>query len=810
MDCIDLVRTQVKDATPEDLNEILEQINRRFAKIMADGTKTSEEAVRQAAAETAESMKLAALIEKRSAVINRAVRKKTLDFIDTSFPDMPMKGVEAALGGVANARAGARDSVIAAQRALEKRYISQLERDLMNAGVFEIFASNTMGLDIARGLYSIDDPSVFAKLPKEAQAIAKIVHNLQEQARGDANKAGAWIGKMKGYIVRQSHDDVLMLRSGKDEWIKEIRDKLDYDKMFPEGPPDNMDKWLGKTFDNLVTGVHETLDASASKMAGFTGPGNLAKKASAERVLHFKSADDWYAYNQRFGKGYMSDAIVHGLMRSAQSTGLMMKLGTNPEFNLKSIVEAVESRVEAKGPEQKSAMNAAKRRVELLYSQISGKTNNPVNAVVARRFANLRGWVRMTSLGGAVISSITDPVIRASELRYQGKSFLSDLGEGLSDLAKGRSKAEYQAALHELEEFSESLIGSIAQRYDADTTVGAGIAKAEKLFFKLNLQTLWSDRSRAGAASAISRNVAGHHGKAWADVPEGLRRTLQLYNIGEPEWAVINKASVSEFEGRAYLTPEDLDAVDKGVAMKYRTFMADRVDTAYVVPDSKTRAILTQGLQPGTIPGEAIRAFMQFKTFPAVMIQKVLAREIYGYGGTRLKDIRSKEMRGLATLILSLTAAGYIAMTAKDLLKGRKPRPVDDKRTWLAAAMQGGALGIYGDFLFGETSRMGGGMWETMAGPMVGKSGEIVNFAKQTFGKGVEGELKSDALAKALRMTVNNTPGNNLFWLRPIMDYAVLYETQEALSPGYLRRMEKRIKKDQGQEFWLRPTEAAR
>ena len=39
-------------------------------------------------------------------------------------------------------------------------------------------------------------------------------------------------------------------------------------------------------------------------------------------------------------------------------------------------------------------------------------------------------------------------------------------------------------------------------------------------------------------------------------------------------------------------------------------------------------------------------------------------------------------------------------------------------------------------------------------------------------------------------------------------DYLFLYELQESLNPGYLRRMERNMEKQTGSEWWLRPTEA--
>jgi hypothetical protein len=48
----------------------------------------------------------------------------------------------------------------------------------------------------------------------------------------------------------------------------------------------------------------------------------------------------------------------------------------------------------------------------------------------------------------------------------------------------------------------------------------------------------------------------------------------------------------------------------------------------------------------------------------------------------------------------------------------------------------------------------------------------------------------------------------NLFYSRIVLDYLVLYQIQEALNPGYLRRMERQVEREQGQEFLLAPSEA--
>ena len=59
-------------------------------------------------------------------------------------------------------------------------------------------------------------------------------------------------------------------------------------------------------------------------------------------------------------------------------------------------------------------------------------------------------------------------------------------------------------------------------------------------------------------------------------------------------------------------------------------------------------------------------------------------------------------IRGIAALMITQGMFGYVAMTAKDLLRGKEPRDPNEIKTIMAAFLQGGGLGIYGDVLFKE------------------------------------------------------------------------------------------------------------
>ncbi len=53
---------------------------------------------------------------------------------------------------------------------------------------------------------------------------------------------------------------------------------------------------------------------------------------------------------------------------------------------------------------------------------------------------------------------------------------------------------------------------------------------------------------------------------------------------------------------------------------------------------------------------------------------------------------------------------------------------------------------------------------------------------------------------------INNAPFANLAYIRPALNYMFIYQLQEKLNPGYLRRMERRVEKENNQHFILPPT----
>lgn len=487
-----------------------------------------------------------------------------------------------------------------------------------------------------------------------------------------------------------------------------------------------------------------------------------------------------------------------------------------------------------------AGLNAGRDEHNNRFAEVSGATRIPGSAWGARVAANVRAWQSLSKLGGALLSSFADLPVAASEMRYQGKSFLGSLGEMTAGLAKGRGSLEQREILSSFGVYGDAMRGEIMRRFSADDSVGGKMSRGMSLFFKLNGLSWWTDANKASAGLMMAHNLAQNKGRAWASMDKDFTRTLGLYDIDAGKWDLLRGMDTRMADGRDYMTTDGIPGIPderisaylteqgrkvsdaairetrEGLERSLRAYVNDRVSYAVLEPDARTRSIMNQGTRPGTIMGDLNRFMTQFKSFPAAYMQKTLGRELYGrgYAPTPLgegyrgsKDLIAALRNGngerlaMMQLVLWTTAFGYLSMSAKDAVKGRQPRPPNDYKTWIAAMTQGGGFGIMGDFMFGEVSRFGNKPLETLAGPTLGTAANALDlWAKIRSG--------DDAASSALRLAQNNTPFLNLFYTRIAMDHLFLWSVQEALNPGSLRRTEQRIQKENGQQFLVKPSQS--
>lgn len=749
-------------------------------------------AAQRAGAELGAEIRQAAAIERRSEAINLLARRR----LDARvIPGREYDSVLASLTGVQRGTdRGLADSVDAQWHGTRNRLLGGLAHDLEAAGLLRALRTRDEAFerDLARELWRARDPSLPATGNRHAAEAARIFGRYQDALRQQLNEAGAWIGQQDHYITRQSHDMLRVRGDGSEAayaaWREAILPRLDPITFRDTANPE---QFLRNVWNNLSSGVHTT--STSETLAGFSGSASLAKKVSQERVLIFRDADAWFDYNAQFGRGAVADSIITSLDKGARDLALMRTFGTNPQAMLDGWIDrlrtAARDRSDFRATEQLGS-TFPQRVLQVL----DGRAAIPGSATLAQAGATVRAIQQLSKLGGVVLSSFPDLAVNAAMLRHNGIPLFHAYAREMTALIpKG---PETQQVARALGVGIDSLLGDVAARLGTDEALSGRIARATNTFYKWNGLAYWTDSMKRTSGLMLASNLADNAGRAFGDLHPRLIATLRRYGIEAAEWDTIRASPQRTADGTAYLLPEAVAGED--ASRKLAAYYADQVREGMTEATAGVRAMVSLGTQPGTVAGELVRLLAQFKTFTTTYMTRSLGREFRRDG---------MDAGGLAHLIAATTALGYLSMTLKELAKGRNPREPDDAASYgklvAAAFVQGGGLGIYGDFLFGEANRFGGGFIATLAGPTAGTVEDVAKLLATARGEG-------NAAAQAIRLGVGHTPFVNLFWARAALDYNVIYRLQEWANPGYLRRMEQRVKRENDQTFWLRPTEAVR
>lgn len=797
----------------------LEKTVSRQAQALRDATPslTENEAITQAAERAIAQSKAAVNAKLRATLLNEGKRLQAVGKITQNWGNQYGLGARSLVTGTQRNVKGARISAAGQQDAVRSQLLGGFHASLAKLGKedMRLFLSDTLEQDIGRALWQksqdIPDEIALKKLNPAAKRIADVIYQYQELSRNLANKEGASIGKYAGYIVRASHDVVRIAKS-EAEWKAAANQHFDLPRMLAEMDYATSDEMLDALYRALSSGLH--LKTTPDVATGKRGLGNLGNRLSKERVIHYKDADAFMAYNQQYGAGNLREAVISGLEKSGRAIGLMQVLGTNPAAFIDSLENQLKRELSKLKPDNKTFtrfrqdFEGARKRLR----EVDGSLDVPGHSTLAQYSSSARMLQTMASLGGSLLSSVSDLGIFMVSARHNGINVFQSSSAIVHGLLRGRPRAEQIEMASSLGVVLESIAGKMASRFSLDDGVRGGISSLQQTFFKFNGQTWWTDSLRMASAEMLSHNLAGQAGKTFSQLDPRLAKTLGLYGLDEKGWNMVRTKVQKADNGAAFLSPDAIE--DEAVQRALRAYFTDQNSYILLSPDSETRYITKLGTQRGTVAGELVRFMTQFKSFTVAFTQRLIGRELIGHidpnvrgaGVLREAALSGEAWVGMAQLIALSTVFGYLAMSMKDFAKGKKPRDPTDPKTALAAMQQGGGAGIMGDFLFGQQNRMGGGFIGTLAGPMAGDIEAAANLYFNAREAALDPEKEANLKNGLYRITTSNLPFNNLFYAKPILDYLILWNLQEMMNPGAMKRMERNAEKN-GQEFFISPAQ---
>ena len=866
--------------------EISDLLDRTVARALRAKQAAPSIGEREAIAEAAKSMTkdqvMAALIDKRlkvAAAIARGSRRARLDAMPKSMTGA--QRLDAFNVGSERQGFATSSSIDAEGRAYQMGLWGQVERGLEKfPGLFDRLA-NPFGLPergfdrlVAKEVARLNgDGSIEPTGDEGAVRVARVFAKALEDARQLQNRWGAWIGRVEGYVGRQSHDagkvsggfwrelgaladqvktgevdwnaarlkaqtrafgawrDFIMPKldaktfegvdladidlSGLDEATREAAEAGQAGKekvaagLHAAGvlkdPADLKELMLYNVWADIVTGRHAEL-SGADDLGDFRPSASRARSVSKARVLHFTDPDAWMDYNDKYGRSSYFATIMHQLERAGRNAALMKGWGPAPEAAFLAEKQRLSAEARA-GGDLGAASKLDSYMTTARFETVTGKGDTPENMRVAQVMRTIRGWEALTKLGSIVLSKSTDLPLTGLTMTRAGAGFFDAHRAFFSGVLRLGS-ADAKAAADALDVGARSFAGHLGSQFLSSDGPPGWTSWATRLMYKINAFEWFNNGVRAGGAEVEAAHLGHQSQFDWAHVNAGTRETMERFGITPADWETARQGLEQASDGRTYFT---LDHVaDADLRFKFSTMIHNILDDTVSEPRARERAGMTRGTKAGTLQGEIFRAFFQFKGFINTIVGRHLVPAASGYAGRKPVGL-------IAQLIIGTALAGWVSMNAKLIASGKMPHGLvggdlgDTARIWSGALAQGGGLGLYGDFLFGEQNRFGGDFdLAQLGGPVLGEAEQVGKIVQQAVAGGDINQSTghSPMPGELARLAGYNIPLINLWYTRLGLDYLILWRLQEAANPGYLQRYQQRVESQQGQHFYVHPTSA--
>lgn len=696
----------------------------------------------------------------------------------------------------------------------------------------------------------------------EVDAGAKAWLDVAAQLREQFNQAGGKIGLLENWSLPQHHSQIKVNKAGANAWITDVMGNLDRSKYLNDDgtrmSDEGIEGVLRSAWVSIATGGINQMTPGAQ------GESMLANRRAFHRELHFKDAQAYLDYQEKYGEKSLWGVITSHVEGLSKEIAMLESYGPNPDATFKLLLEKQLQEAALDAPGQTTKMQEQARRLSSLYDYVTGRTQPIVNEYLAQTFDTLRNWLVSSRLGSAVITALADEAtlhltahvnnLPEMQVMRNELSALNLANQAEKNLAL-RAGLAVDTMLNHLNRWGQDNLGNTWSNKMASTVMRAS-----------GMEALDGARRRAFGVTMMSSlgELVGKY-KSLADLDPTDNRILLSKGITDTDWKIWQLAELEKWgAGNGVLTPEsimripqeklmplikaeqsridaqkqakiasisqmttmDQAARDRSIAdwskvyddqiaevptklpreavLRLLGVTLEETDMAVIRPGAADKFLTGAGMERGTWKGELTRSFFQFKAFPLAMIARHWMR------GVNMETTGGKAAY-LASLIVGTTVLGAVSQTVNELLTGKDVRnynPFDGEhglRNWMAAFLKGGSLGLYGDFLFsGATQNNQAGPIASLLGPVAGLVEESFKLTQGNIVQALQGK-DTNFGAEVVRFVKGNTPGANLWYAKAALDHIIFHQLQEYFSPGYLAQMQRRARKEFGQDYWWTP-----
>ncbi|POU21732.1 hypothetical protein C3420_11425 [Acinetobacter sp. ACNIH3] len=716
-------------------------------------------------------------------------------------------------------------------QAVEVRYLGALA---------DVFSKTQKGLG-----YLIDADKVkllvkeiFGKPSGDAEiaGLAKSVQDVLEQLRQHYNRYGGDIKKLANYGIPQSHSHYKVIQAGEGEWIKTTFPMVDRSKYRHENGKLMNDAEVKE----VLKGVYQTISSEGHNKAsvqahlvqsetdlpvGF----NMQALHQHHREVHFKSADDWVAYQEQFGEVNFHDLLSNHIRRMSTEIGMMQTFGSNPEKLVKQLGHDLLNKMmqDPKYVKEHRKIQKQAKLVQKHYDELAGQAL-PVDSNLAQVGGMLRSWTVATKMGSAFITAFSDQATMKLASEMHGIAYTKVFGKHLKQF-KNKEERDFAISIglgvremsNALVRFGDDDLASASTKLASANTKTRKIANA--VIRASGLNHITASAKRAFGASLMHHVSNLNSVKAWDQLGPQDKKMLEGGGIKEDDWTLLKQIDRTEApSGEKLVTNKDIfNASDdlfldtfqvdrtgysaqelsdiafrlkEQLANKYMNYVYTESDSAVLSVGARESTFMGLGRERGTVSNELTRFFFQFKQFPLAMITRQWTRGM-AQGTPQEKFVY------FAKLFAYTTVMGALVSQIQNLTQGKD---LDDPTTvdfYMKAIVKGGSASFLADALSATSDPTERSVKDFII-PAAFKDVMSVGTMVSGAGEAYLTERDSSYGAEAVNTIKNNIPFQNLWYSRLVFDRLVIAEMQELFDEGYRERKQRRQESNYNMSYW--------
>ncbi len=654
-----------------------------------------------------------------------------------------------------------------------------------------------------------------------AYAVADAVRRAFDDMRLAFNEAGGVIGKLENWGLPHTHNRSALRRAGFDAWAAEVAPRLAWDRM-PDDltgrplaeagdvpPAEVRNTVLREVYDNIIFG------RGTDEPSGAPEGEALWRRRAHERVLPFRSADDWIAYNKRFGTGDPFSSIIGHAHRMARDIALMREFGPSPDAGFRTMERLAMQRAREIGdPALASRIEGSAEHGRRMLRIMNGSLvpAGPFQEAVAGFMSTTRHVLTAAFLDRAILASISDMNTMRMAASAVGMNPANVISRHVDLLANSLSREEAARAGWIADTLADP--GLALARFQSEVPPAEFAERLSSAVLRVQGLAHWTDQARIAFQMEMAGLFAANAGRSLSEVQPELAGLLRRAGITDAEWLEFTKPETlfTTTNGATFASPiywrqaTDLPKEQAdSLFLKLQGLVEEQTEFAVPTQSVWARAFVEGGMPPGSIGYELAKSGLAFKNFPLTFTVNQVRRVLS-------IPTTSGRLAYVFDLAAGATVLGALSLQILEIAQGNDPRDMTRPEFWAAAALRGGAFGMLGDLGDAATGPFGG-LAGYAGGPVLGAAQDLADLATRTAGNLADGDLGSIG-SDALKFANRYLPGGDIPVLGVALDRMFFDRLMVVLDPeaadALVRAAQNRERRTGADAWWMPGVSAPR